>query len=127
MSLPGVLAVRATHDHAQGQAGVELDRLRVLGCGRARQARLQRRHNLTQSVLPPGRQTGDQEGQGEAGAGASDDAGGVLTGVGALRRRAERPSEAKNKGAHTAVYFYLCEDFQQHNVFRNPLPQRWAS
>lgn len=82
--------MRTAHHHAESQAWMELDGLGVFSCGGAWQASLQRRQDLQQAVLSPGRQIRYQKGERKAGAGASDDTGGVLTWVGALGRREEK-------------------------------------
>ena len=70
--------------HAEREAGVELDGLGVVGGGGARQAGLQHRQDLEQTVPLPHHQHRHQQGQRQAGTGASDGTRRVLTGVGAL-------------------------------------------
>lgn len=101
--------MHAAHDHAEGQARVELDGLGVFSRRGAWQASLQHRQDLFQTVLSPSRQTRDQKGERKTGAGASDDTGGVLTRVGALGRRkrgdsiSTPSSGSARKGARSEV------------------------
>lgn len=63
--------VQTGRHHAEREARVELDSLGVVCRGGAGQAVLQHRQHLVQAVFLPHHQHRDQQGQGQAGTGAS--------------------------------------------------------
>lgn len=82
---PETLMLQTGKHHAERKTRVELDSLGVISGGGARQAGLQHWQDLDQIILVPHHQHRDQQGQGQAGTGASYGTCCVLTRVGALR------------------------------------------
>lgn len=71
LTLPEALVVQTGQHHAEREAGVELDGLGIICCGGARQTCLKHRQDLGHAVPLPHHQHRDQQGQCQAGTGAS--------------------------------------------------------